>query len=165
MPRRCTVCDHAERTEIDQALVRGATLWEIAGNFGISKSAVHRHAEAHIPEALKLAQRASEAAHGDALLGQVLDLRDRALGVLTKAEGAEDHRTALAAIREARATVELLAKLVGELDERPVINVATFYASPEWGQIQALVMAVMEPYPEARQELAQGLTLIEAERA
>ena len=82
MPRRCTICDHAERAEIDQALVRGATLWEIAGNFGISKSAVHRHAEAHIPEALKHAQRASEAAHGDALLGQVLDLRDRALGVL-----------------------------------------------------------------------------------
>ena len=165
MPRRCTICDHAERAEIDQAIVRGATLWEIAGKFGISKSAVHRHAEAHIPEALKHAMRASEAAHGDALLGQVLDLRDRALGVLEKAESAEDHRTALAAIREARATVELLAKLVGELDERPVINVATFYASPEWGQIQALVMAVMEPYPEARQELAQGLTLIEAERA
>ncbi len=165
MPRRCTICDHAQRAEIDQALVRGATLWEIAGNFGISKSAVHRHAESHIPEVLKHALRAEEAAHGDALLGQVLDLRDRALGVLDKAESAEDHRTALAAIREARATVELLAKLVGELDERPVINVATFYASPEWGQIQALVMAIMEPYPEARQELAQGLTVIEAERA
>ncbi len=165
MPRRCTICDHPQRPEIDEALVRGVTLWEIAGNYGISKSAVHRHAEAHIPEALRHALRASEVAHGDALLGQVLELRDRALGVLTKAEGAEDHRTALAAIREARATVELLAKLVGELDERPVINVATFYASPEWGQIQALVMAIMEPYPEARLELAQGLTLIEAERA
>lgn len=46
-----------------------------------------------------------------------------------------------------------------------MVNVATFYASPEWGQIQALVMAIMEPYPEARQELAQGLTVIEAERA
>ena len=46
-----------------------------------------------------------------------------------------------------------------------MVNVATFYASPEWGQIQALVMAIMEPYPEARQELAQCLTVIEAERA
>jgi len=38
-------------------------------------------------------------------------------------------RTALSGIREARGNVELLAKLRGELDERPVVNILV---APQW---------------------------------
>ncbi len=38
----------------------------------------------------------------DALLAQVVDLRDKALGVLEQAEASEDLRTAVSAIRELR---------------------------------------------------------------
>ena len=92
---------------------------------------------------------------------QLGGVRDRALGILERAEVADDHKVALAAIREARATVELLAKLVGELDERPVVNIANLFCSTEWLRVQALVIDVLQPHPEARERLVTGLTAIE----
>ena len=53
MPRLCTRCAHPQRAEIDGALVAGRTIRDIAGQFGIRKSAVARH---------KMHRRAREAA-------------------------------------------------------------------------------------------------------
>lgn len=47
------------------------------------------------------------------------DLQERALTTLVKAEEAEDLDVALRAIREARGNLELLAKLLDEINERP----------------------------------------------
>jgi hypothetical protein len=46
------------------------------------------------------------------------DLQERALTTLVRAEEAEELNVALRAIREARGNLELLAKLLDELDER-----------------------------------------------
>src|SRR5215212_654344 len=43
--------------------------------------------------------------------------------------------------------IELLAKLVGELDERPTLNVLI---SPEWLELRAAVVGALELHPEAR---------------
>jgi hypothetical protein len=86
------------------------------------------HESGAIPSFLAKAQEAREVAKADDLLSDVRGLQERALGILDKAEDAGDRRTALGAIREARGNLELLAKLLGELDERPV-NVLL---SPEW---------------------------------
>ena len=47
------------------------------------------------------------------------DLQERALAILFKAEETKELNVALRAIREARGNLELLAKLLDELDERP----------------------------------------------
>jgi hypothetical protein len=52
MPRRCTICDHPSREAIDQALVAGQALRDIAGHYHLSKSALARHKESHAPPAL-----------------------------------------------------------------------------------------------------------------
>lgn len=53
MARRCSVCDHAQRAEIDRALVsEGASIRDVAGRFNLGRSAVARHKDAHIPAAL-----------------------------------------------------------------------------------------------------------------
>jgi hypothetical protein len=52
MPRRCTICDHPTRDAIDQALVAGQALRDIAGHYHLSKSALARHKESHAPPAL-----------------------------------------------------------------------------------------------------------------
>ena len=49
MPRTCTVCTHADRPEIDQALLTGQPLRDIAGRVGTSRSALLRHKKADIP--------------------------------------------------------------------------------------------------------------------
>ena len=133
MPRKCTICTHKKREAIDQALVVRQPFRSIAGQFGVSRSALVRHSDDHIPTALVKAKDAAEEAHGDNLLAQVVDLRDKALGILKKAEKSDDLRTAVAAIREARGNVELLGKLAGQLQDAPVINV---FMSAEWQAVQ-----------------------------
>ncbi len=79
MPRRCTICTHKSRSAIDKALVARERFRTIADQFGVSKTALIRHHDDHLPAALVKAQAAAETAQADALLAQVVDLRDRAL--------------------------------------------------------------------------------------
>ena len=86
-------------------------------------------------------------AQADDLLDQVRHLQTHALDILNRAEKAGDLRTALAAISQARGNLELLGKLAGELDERPVVNLNV---SPEWLELRAVIVGALEPYSEAR---------------
>jgi hypothetical protein len=43
MARSCTVCSHPDHTAIADALAKGRSLREIAAQFGVSKTALHRH--------------------------------------------------------------------------------------------------------------------------
>jgi len=43
MPRKCTVCYHEKRAEIEEAILKGDTLRAIATNFNVSTEAVRRH--------------------------------------------------------------------------------------------------------------------------
>jgi len=53
---------------------------------------------------------------------------------------------------------QLLAKLLGQLDERPQINVLM---APEWLQVRAALLTALAPYAEARQAVAAALVSIE----
>ncbi len=55
---------------------------------------------------------------GDGLLDQLQQLQAKALGILARAESAGDLRSALGAIREVRSTLELVAKVTGELRDK-----------------------------------------------
>src|SRR5829696_5719262 len=122
MSRRCTVCDHLKSHCIDEALVSGTPYRSVAKRFGLSESSVYRHKTEHLPAHLLKAKEVEEVAQADDLLDQVRHLQTHALDILEHAEKAGDLRTALAAISQARGNLELLGKLAGELDERPVVN-------------------------------------------
>ena len=158
MPRRCTVCDHPERHGIDEALVSSAPYRSVAKRFDLSESAVYRHKTDHLPAHLLRAREAEEAAKADELLDQVRSLQTHALGILERAEKAGELRTALAAISQARGNLELLGKLAGELDERPVVNVLL---SPQWVTIRTSMLKALSAYPEARAAVAESLTELE----
>ncbi len=162
MPRRCTICTHKSRSKIDRALVERQPFRAIARQYSVSKDALIRHHDDHLPASLVRAQNATEAAQADALLAQVVDLRDKAIGVLEKAEAADELRAAVSAIREARGCVELLAKLAGQLKDSPTINVILM---PEWRQLQAAILAALEPHVEARLAVASALTELESQHA
>ena len=153
MGRRCTVCTHPKRDEIDRALIAGEPYRDIARRYGLSKDALRRHRE-HIPRDLARSREAEEVARADELLGQVQELRDRALSILDKAERSKDLRTALQAIREARQCVELLAKLAGELSGAPQVNILL---SPQWVELRKTILVALDPFPEARARLAEVL--------
>ena len=154
MPRRCTICHHPDRDDIDQALVRREPFRHIAARFEVSTSALVRHSDDHLPATLLQAHRAADVAHANNILGEVLDLRDHALEILDKAEKVDDLRVACSAIREARGCLELLGKLAGRLQDGPTINV---FMSPEWLTIQTAILQALEPHPDARQAVVLAL--------
>jgi len=98
-------------------------------------------------------------AEADGLLEQVEMLRDRAVGILDKAEDSNELRTAVTAIREARGCVKLLGELLGELQNGQAVNVLV---TTEWTQIRASVMGALAAHPEARAEVGRALKEVES---
>ncbi len=158
MPRRCTVCTHDKRDDIDQALVARQPFRHIAAQHRVSTSALVRHHDDHIPAALVKAQEATEAAQADNLLAQVVDLRGRAISILDTAVATEDLRVALGAIREARGCLELLGKLAGQLQDGPTVNILV---SAEWRGLQTVILKALEPHAAARLAVAEALATVE----
>ena len=118
MSQTCTICRHPSRKDIDHSLVQGEALRAIAGRHGCSTSSLHRHSKSHLPDVMLKARDAEELEHGGDLLGQLSSLQERTLRILDGAESDRRLGTALAAIREARANVELTSRLTGKLQER-----------------------------------------------
>ncbi len=154
MTRRCTICGHPDRDLVDSALVGGAPYRRIAALHGLTEQSVRRHAAAHIPATLALATEVAEASRADLLLAQAETLRAEALELLDEAREKGDLRTAVSAIGQARAVLELLARLAGELSNTTV-NVVM---SAEWVELRTLVLHSLDPWPEARNALAVALT-------
>jgi outer membrane murein-binding lipoprotein Lpp len=96
----------------------------------------------------------AETARADDLLAQLRGLRAKVVSLLYKAEQAGELRTAVAAAKEARQNLETLARVRGELDDRPVVNILI---APEWLELRALIVAALEPHREARDALVRAL--------
>jgi hypothetical protein len=154
MPR-CTICSHAEREAIEQALLAGQPFRAVAVCFGTSATALFRHKQDHLPVALLSAQGAAEIAHGDNLLEQVRTLQSKTHAILARAEAAGQLTVALQAVREARGCLELLAKLLGELSQGTTVNILL---APEWQRLRSTIIVALAPFPEARQAVLQALT-------
>lgn len=172
MPRACTACTHAERETIDAALVASEPYRTIADRYGLSHQALMRHKAEHLPSIMVKSEQAKEVARADDLLGQLQEITARtdrlykiADGIIGKAASAEDWRTALMAVREAsnankeaRANLELLGELMGELNRNPTINITV---SAEWIEVRGVILSALRPFPEARTAVAAALTGVE----
>jgi hypothetical protein len=104
------------------------------------------------------AAEAGEIARADALLADVRDLHGRTLAILDRAEDEADARVALGAIREARACVELLGRLAGELTNTTTVNVTL---NAQWTEIRSLVVESLDAFPDARLAVAAALANVE----
>jgi hypothetical protein len=154
MPRVCTICTHPEREAINAALVDSIAYRTIADRYGLSHQALMRHKAEHLPSIMVKSEEAREVAHADDLVWQIKQLRNKAIGILGKAEKAGDLKTALMGVREARACIELLAEMEGEINRRPVFNL---YMSAEWIEVRAVLLHALGDFPEARAAAALAL--------
>jgi hypothetical protein len=126
--------------------------------YGVSEQALRRHRATHLPSKLADAQAVSRTVEAVDLLTELTELREKSMSLLLTAERAGDIRTALAGIREARACLELLAEVQGELDRRPTLNILAI--SPEWLTVRSELMAALGPYPAARVAVAERLAAL-----
>ena len=130
------------------------TLREIAAKYGLSLSSVHRH-KAHIPAQLAESKHADKVARADSVMERIAELDKRADEIYKQASEGQDHNLALKALRELREVTSLYAKLTGELQAGTVHN--TLVVTPEWVSMRAVMLAALQPYPEAKQALVAAL--------
>lgn len=149
--KSCGVCSHPKRSDIDAAIVAGTSYRDVSGQFQVSRSALGRHRE-HIPVALAVAKQAQEAAQATTLLERVEEIIRDCRAIADKAQRAKDWGPAVAALREARACIELLAKIgAHQLDDPDDINVTVFVgdkpAEPlPFGFVDRKPAAALPPY-------------------
>lgn len=160
--RKCSVCSHPERAEIDRAIVVGELPRAISKRFSesvrIDEQAVRRHANSHLPRGAMAsaveAQTEGEKARATDLVLTARQLLSKSVSILQRAEQSGDLRAALMGIREASRCTELMGKLMGDIQETHVTNVLV---SPVFVSVQQTILQALEPYPDARNAVVQAL--------
>jgi hypothetical protein len=125
MARPCSVCQHSDRQSVDAALASGTPIRNVAKQFQVTAASMFRHSKhlVHEPRAIRdsadfdvVAELRSRLAHAD-------KLTNIAEGLVGRAAQQGDWRTAIAgigaatrALSEARACLELQARIAGRLD-------------------------------------------------
>jgi hypothetical protein len=174
---RCQVCKHPDRQAIELAKLSGSSYDNVADRFGVHRDALWRHFKWHLDADdraqllvdIPLKQLATKAAqeNGD-LLGYLALVRST---VLRESLGAAaDHdRTGTAALA-GRAT-EILTKIgqiTGEamrLLPMSITNNTVIFNSPQFAQLETMLIERLAKYPDALREVVDGLHQLEAEAA
>lgn len=178
--RACTVCQNPERYEVEKGLVEGRSYRDLAGQFGLSRSALGRHHQAHLPGHLRQALQADEARRVAKLSGlrdsrqtedtrQALDvlqqlriINSACLEVLKNARESKRDGTLLQAVDRIHRQIELQARLLGDLETGPQVNVLL---APEWTEVRQTLLVALAPHPEAREAVAAALRALPATEA
>jgi hypothetical protein len=165
MSLSCGVCRHASLDEIDRLLVAGATTRGVAGHVPLSKSAIDRHKRVCLPKRLAKGRERADVAglsrdpvaafavqrrddaidSAESLREYVQELIRTASSILADARKEGDNRTALAALRESRDTLTLLAKASGWLaDGGTNIDARSVNLFPNWraDELRAFIAAL-----------------------
>jgi hypothetical protein len=158
MPRICTICSHRDRALIDAAIVAQTSFRDIAGQFRIAKSALHRHRNDHLPRTLIKAKEAEEVLNASSLIKRLQGYQAKVDRILSLAQKEGDLRVACTAIGQARGIIELIGKLIGEVNEKPQINISL---SPEWVRFRTVLLAALEPHPQALADVVRSLEELE----
>lgn len=155
---QCSVCTHPNALDVDEALVAGETQAHVAKRYGLTAMSVSRHRRSHLSPALAAVQQRRERIGTSLSTSEkVEDLYLRASAILDTAERGGQGSLALQAIRDLRGLIELLAKLTGELDERPTVKVLNVQTSSEWLDLRGVILQALMPYPEAKLAVATAL--------
>lgn len=152
MPRICTICIHKQRSAIESALLNGTSFRNIAERFATSTTALFRHKSACIAESLSKATDVKEVVQADTLLARLKSLNAETLAILTKARKDENGELALKAIARVEKQLELEGKLIGELNDAPVVNLNVSIE-----KLQTIILKALQVHPEARYAVAEAL--------
>jgi hypothetical protein len=157
MGRTCTVCSHKDVDEINRLLLSGTSFRDIAGQFDLSKTALARHKESHIPELLSKSEDIKEVVNADNLLAQLQDARTSALDLLDKAIEAGNTKVygpPSSYLSEIRQQIKLWAELEGRLASQPQVNITL---NAEWIELRAVIVSALRPYPEALEAVRNAI--------
>lgn len=161
---KCTVCTRADMQAIDEGLAAGLSDNALARQFGITRDSIRRHRVNHLTPALRrAAQQRRTASSTESALDRLEGLYERTGRLLDRIERADGNpNTLIKAIKEARETLQVIARITGELDDSAKVQMIGITASPEWLVAREAMLRALLPYPEAAQAVAASVAQIEA---
>jgi hypothetical protein len=172
--RTCKTCQHLKRREIDRRLAAGEPTAQVAHDYGLSTSSLHRHRT----NCLKLASASvlkKEAARGsaaiellpskEALGRHYIELRNRIDQIVAQAEQQGSLRVAISGLNSIRQTLDSLSRLAG-YDRAGQINLAVqTNVSLDVARIAERLIQHFDHEPELKARIAQALMEIDGEQA
>jgi hypothetical protein len=154
MAQICTICTHENRERIEEDLISGRSIRQMAAQYGVSYSSIRYHKAHHLPKLLVQAHEVQEIARADHLINKLHWLSDTLTNLMQKAEEIQDYRTAIAGAAPLRQVIETLLEVAGELDRQTTINIEL---NPYWQETRAAILNALAPYPEAKTAVIEAL--------
>jgi len=155
MGRACSTCQHADVAAIDRGLAAGQSLRDLSAKFRVSEDSLARHRDAHISPVVVRAQEAEDITRGLDVVAQLKAINGVTMAILDEARQQKNPDIALKAIDRIERQITLQAKLLGDLDERPQINVVL---SPEWLSLRLVIVQALADHPEAQRAVVLALS-------
>jgi hypothetical protein len=174
MSRSCATCQHLKRSEIDRRLAAGEPTAQVARDFELNPSSLHRHRV----NCLKLGSSndvKKDAARGTAAMALMpsketlnagyFDLRTRIDEIVTEAKEKGSLQIALAGLNSIRHSLDSQARLAGHFGSGSQINVAVqTNVNIGIGQIVERVIEAFDDQPDVKARIARTLMEIDHDR-
>lgn len=169
MARKCSTCQHVKRAEVDRRLAAGEPSSQIAHDYGINPSSLHRHRTNCLKLAssnliMKAVARGTAAVTclpsrnelGDAYAA----LKDRIDGIVRQAEAEGSLKTALSGLNSVRQTLDSLCRLAAHED---VDGASAEPSSAELGDLVERIINRFDHEPEIKAKIAKALMEVDDE--
>jgi hypothetical protein len=174
--RTCNTCQHLKRPEIDRRLAAGEPVAQVARDYDLTVSSVHRH-RVNCLELGSSNEIKKEAARGSAavtllpsketLTDAYADLRAKIDEIVAQAQQQGSLNIAISGLNSIRQTLDSLARLAGHLQPASTqVNVAV-QNNVNVGamQIAEWVLQEFDHEPELKKRIAQALLKVDHEHS
>lgn len=150
----CTVCTHKDRKKIDEMILQGVSLRNISKQFNLNYQSINRHKKNHVPDTLVKSKKAEVVCNADELLTQQNQLLKLSWDIANRFISQGDDQGALKAISQIRENLKVLLEVEGKINQRNQFNVIL---SPQFLQIQTILMDELKKYPHIRTRISERL--------
>jgi hypothetical protein len=175
MARKCSTCQHVKRAEIDRRLAAGEPGNQIASDYGLNPSSLHRHrsnclrlssSNAIMKETSRGTAAVACLPSKDDLSTAYLDLRGRIDQIVSQARKAGSLQIALSGLNSIRQNLDSVSRLAGFDRQGTQVNVAVqTNVDLDLRQITERIILKFDREPELKARIAQALLEVDDERA
>jgi len=153
------MCKHPNREELERKIATKELSMTAAAKLANSnKATVSRHMRNCVASRVRESMRPEPIkVQGLNVVNALTTSHEKTLDILTDSLNEGDRRTALLALQTEIKQLELTAKLTGQLNEAPQVNLLM---SPEYLELKAIINTTLAPYPEIRQKLGDAFSKV-----
>jgi hypothetical protein len=173
LTRKCGTCQHTKRAEIDRRLAAGEPGSQIARDYHLNASSLHRHrvnclglssSNAIMKEVARGTAAVACLPSKEALNNAYFELQERIDQIVTQAEQQGSLAVAIAGLNSIRHTLDSLMRLAGY--DRPQVNVAVqTNVNLDLTQIVERVLRRFDHEPELKARIARALLEVDDEQS